>query len=156
MRRLIECVFCSLALLTLGIGTRVSGPATAAAQAKQFILEDIRISGNVRTSVDYILRMIPLDPGQIFNTSKWELGLEQINRSGLFEPITPSDITERIDQVNGRVIMELRLKERDHRRVEVNGGGGTTGGIAGGFDYSDINLTGRGDRLVARGNLGTR
>jgi outer membrane protein insertion porin family len=145
-----------LALLTLGLAAPATSPVAACAQAKQFMLGEIRISGNTRTKAEYILRMIPLNPGDIFNQSKWELGLEQINRSGLFEPIAQTDVTQQIDQVNGVVNIELRLKERDHRRAEVSGGGGTTGGLAGGFDYSDINLTGRGDRLIARGSIGTR
>jgi outer membrane protein insertion porin family len=100
--------------------------------------------------------MIPLNEGELFNQSKWDAGIEQLNRSGLFRPITPADVIMKPDPARGEVDVELNLSEVDHRRVDFSGGGGTTGGAAGSVDYSDINLTGRGDRLRARLTLGTR
>lgn len=112
--------------------------------------------GHLRTKDVLIRHMIPLSPGDLFNTSLWEAGIEQLNRSGLFEPITPADIVLRPEPLTGFVDVELKLTEADHRRVDFSGGGGTTGGAGGQFDYSDINLTGRGDRLRTRLLLGTR
>jgi outer membrane protein insertion porin family len=131
-------------------------PPAITSQAKQFRLGSLEISGNKHTKLIVILRMIPLSPGDVFNTSLWELGLEQIRRSGLFEPIEQADVVMKPDEARGIVDVELHLKERDRQRVDVNGGGGTTGGTSFGLDYSNINLTGRGDRLAGRARLGTR
>lgn len=131
-------------------------PPILSSQVKPFRLGKLEINGNVHTKLIVILRMIPISSGDIFNQSLWELGLEQINRSRLFEPIQPGDVVMKLDDVNGFVNIELHLKERDHQRIDFNGGGGTNGGTSLGLDYSNINLTGRGDRLTGRARIGTR
>ncbi len=125
-------------------------------QAKQFRLRRLGISGHTHTKLFVILRMIPLSEGDIFNQSLWEFGLEQINRSGLFEPIQQTDVTMMTDQASGQIDIELHLRERDRQRVDMSGGGGTTGGASISLDYANANLTGRGDRLVGRARIGTR
>jgi outer membrane protein insertion porin family len=125
-------------------------------QANQFRLGHLTITGNTHTKLFVILRMIPLSEGDIFNHSLWDFGLEQINRSGLFEPIEQNDVVMKPDDATGIVDVELHLKERDHQRVDLSGGGGTTGGASISLDYSNANLTGRGDRLVGRARIGTR
>ena len=123
---------------------------------QQYRLGRVHFTGNDHTDELVIRRMIPLNEGDLFNTVKWEQGLEQIGRSGLFEPITQSDVTLKIDDKNAIVDAEVRLKERDHQRVDVSAGGGTTGGFAVGIDYANINLTGGGDRLSGRLRAGSR
>jgi outer membrane protein insertion porin family len=123
---------------------------------QQYRLGRVHFTGNAHTDEFVIRRMIPLNEGDIFNTVKWEQGLEQISRSGLFEPVTPGDVTLKVDDNNGVVDAEVRLKERDHQRVDVSAGGGTTGGFAVGIDYANINLTGGGDRLSGRLRAGSR
>jgi outer membrane protein insertion porin family len=132
-------------------------PAFAtASQAKQFRLAHLTITGNTHTKLFVILRMIPLTEGDLFNQSLWEFGLEQINRSGLFEPVQPADVVITPDDATGVVEVELHLKERNCQRIDLSGGGGTTGGASISLDYSNTNLTGRGDRLVGRARIGTR
>lgn len=125
-------------------------------QAKQFRLGKLTFTGNTHTKEFVIRRMIPLTEGDIFNQSLWEFGLEQINGTRLFEPIEQNDVVMKLDDARGIVDIELHLKERDHQRVDMSGGGGTTGGASISLDYSNSNLTGRGDRLVGRVRLGTR
>ena len=134
----------------------ISGSHSSLTQAKQFRLGNLEITGNRHTKLIVILRMIPISPGEIFNQSLWELGLRQIDRSGLFEPIQQADVVMKPDESRGIVDVELRLTERDHQRIDLNGGGGTTGGTSLGLDYSNINLTGKGDRLTGRARIGTR
>jgi outer membrane protein insertion porin family len=124
--------------------------------AQQYRLGRLTVTGNVRTKLNVILLMIPLEEGDIFNQSRWDFGIDQLNRSGLFKPIQDSDVTMKLDPALGTVDVELRLTEADHRRIDFSGGGGSTGGASGSVDYSDINVTGRGDRLKARFTLGTR
>jgi len=125
-------------------------------QAKQFRLGTLNFTGNTHTKQFVIRRMIPLTEGDIFNQSLWEFGLEQINRTGLFEPIQQNDVVMKPDQTTGLIDVELRLTERDRQRVDMSGGGGTTGGASISLDYANSNLTGRGDRLAGRLRIGTR
>jgi outer membrane protein assembly factor BamA len=127
-----------------------------APSTQQFRLGDLKITGNTHTKLYVILRMIPISPGEIFNTSLWELGLEQINRSGFFEHIEQKDIVLKPNAATGLIDVELHLTERDHQRIDFSGGGGTTGGASLSLDYSNANLTGRADRLAGRVRLGTR
>src|SRR5262249_43968739 len=132
-------------------------PSSPSNNVQQFRLGNLNITGNTHTKLYVILRMIPISPGEIFNTSLWELGLEQINRSGLFEPIEQQkDIVLKPNAATGLIDVDLHLTERNHQRVDFSGGGGTTGGSSVALDYSNTNLTGRGDRLTGRIRLGTR
>jgi outer membrane protein insertion porin family len=133
-----------------------SSTSATPSQAKQFRLGKLTITGNTHTKEFVIRRMIPLTEGDIFNQSLWKLGLEQINRSGLFEPIQQNDVVMKPDDATGLIDVELHLKERDRQRIDLSGGGGTTGGASISLDYSNTNLTGRGDRLVGRARIGTR
>jgi outer membrane protein insertion porin family len=130
-------------------------PATQS-QAKQFKLDKLEITGNTHTKEFVIRRMIPLSEGEIFNQSLWEFGIKQINRSGLFEPVEQTDVVMKPDDASGLVDVELHLKERDRQRIDMSGGGGTTGGASISLDYANTNLTGRGDRLIGRVRIGTR
>ncbi|HXG93512.1 MAG TPA: BamA/TamA family outer membrane protein [Blastocatellia bacterium] len=123
---------------------------------QQFRLGRLDIMGNLKTKQSVILRMIPLEEGDIFDTTLWELGLELLNRSGLFEPISPGDVEMKFDPSRGVVDVVLHLRERDYQRVDFDAGGGTTGGASVGLQYSHINLTGRADRLSAQLRIGTR
>lgn len=125
-------------------------------QARQFRLGKLTIAGNTYTKEYVIRRMIPLTEGDIFNQSLWEFGLEQINRSGLFEPVERNDVVMTPDDSRGIVDIELRFRERDRQRFDMSGGGGTTGGTSIAMDYLNSNLTGRGDRLAGRLRIGTR
>lgn len=125
-------------------------------QTNQFRLGTLTVTGNTHTKLFVILRMIPLNEGDIFNQSLWDFGIDQINRSGLFEAIQSKDVVMKPDSTTGFVDVELQLRERDHQRVDLSGGGGTTGGASLSLDYSNINLTGRGDRLIGRARIGTR
>jgi outer membrane protein insertion porin family len=131
-------------------------PGSATSQSNQFRLGKLTITGNTHAKLFVILRMIPLNEGDIFNQSLWDFGIDQINRSGLFEPIEPKDVVMKPNGATGFVDIELHLKERDHQRIDLSGGGGTTGGASLSLDYSNINLTGGGDRLIGRARIGTR
>jgi outer membrane protein insertion porin family len=131
-------------------------PLSSNVQTNQFKLGHLTVTGNKHTKLFVIMRMIPLNEGDLFNQSLWDFGIDQLNRSGLFEPIQPGDVVLRPDSATGLIDVELRVKERDHQRVDFSGGGGTTGGASLHLDYSNFNLTGRADRLTGRVRIGTR
>jgi len=122
---------------------------------RPYKLGGIVITGNTHARESTIRRMIPLDPGDLFDYGRWLRGLEQVNRSGLFEPIAPGDVAFNFDQAAGTVTVTLHVTERKHQRVEVSGGGGSVGGVTGGLDYTNINVSGRADRLVMQSRYGT-
>jgi outer membrane protein insertion porin family len=146
------------------VGTVISNPRTAETssnpaikpQAKQFRLGKLVFTGNTHTRETFLRWIMPLADGDIFDQSKWELGLEQINRLGLFDPISPNDVSFSFDYLQGTVDVELKLTERGRQRIDLSGGGGTSGGVSIGLDYSNINLSGVGDRLVAQLREGNR
>src|SRR5438128_10049083 len=84
-------------------------------QAKQFRLGKLTFTGNTHTKEFVIRRMISLTEGDIFNQSLWEVGLEQINRSGLFEPIQQNDVVMKPDDAMGLIEVALHLKARNHQ-----------------------------------------
>ncbi|MFY9611361.1 MAG: BamA/TamA family outer membrane protein [Blastocatellia bacterium] len=132
---------------------------TAPAQqlaSKQFFLRKLNVTGNKRTRLQVVLRMIPLREGDLFDQLKWEQGIDALNRSSLFNPLTTADYVLILDHALSVVDIELRVTERDFQRVDLNGGGGTTGGFSIGLDYSHVNLTGRADRLSGRVRVGDR
>ena len=102
------------------------------------------------------MRMIPLREGDVFDQVKWEQGIDALNGSGLFNPITKADYVFILDHALGVLDIELRVSERDYQRVDLNGGGGTTGGFSIGLDYSHINLTGHADKFAAKVRIGDR
>jgi outer membrane protein insertion porin family len=122
---------------------------------RQYKLAGIDITGNTHIRRSTILRMIPLDPGDVFDYSRWQHGLDQLNRSGLFEPIQPTDAVLSFDQASGTASVTLHVTERKHQRVDLSGGGGSVGGITGGFDYNNIDVSGRADRLAIQTRYGT-
>lgn len=124
--------------------------------SQQFSLRQLNVTGNRRTRLEVILRMIRLREGDVFDQVKWEQGIDALNRSGLFNPITKADYVFILDHVLRVVDIELRLAERDYQRVELNGGGGTTGGVSIGLDYSHMNLTGHADKLAGKVRIGDR
>lgn len=134
----------------------LASPSSTLSQAKQFKLGNLSITGNTHTKEFVVRRMIPLSEGDIFNQSLWEFGIEQINRSRLFEPVGQTDVVMKPDDANGLVDVELHVRERDRQRIDMSGGGGTTGGASISLDYANTNLTGRGDRLIGRARIGTR
>jgi len=115
----------------------------------------IAIEGNTHARASTIRRIIPLAPGEIFDYSKWLRGLEELNRTGLFEPVKPSDPVLTYDDASATANVALHITERKHQRVDFSGGGGSVGGVTGGFDYTDTDVTGRADRLLMQTRYGT-
>src|SRR5262245_49230150 len=125
-------------------------------EGRRFTIGRLDFVGNYRTLDLYIRRMVPLDEGEYFDYGRLQEAVERFNRTGLFEPIKPSDIIINYDLAQGTANVELHLTERDVQRVDFSGGGGSIGGFNAGVDYSNISLTGRLDSFAAQirfGNL---
>jgi outer membrane protein insertion porin family len=123
-------------------------------EGKRMTLGRLEFTGNFRTLDLPLRRIIPLNEGDIFDYGRLEEGIERLNRSGLFNPITPADMVITYDVQNNVANVEIRLTERDVQRIDVSGGAGTFGAFSFGLDYSNINLTGRMDNVAAQTRLG--
>src|SRR5262245_46126184 len=123
-------------------------------EGKRLTLGRLEFSGNRRTLDLPLRRMIPLDEGEIFDYARLEEGIARLNRTGLFEPIKPTDLVINYDPVTATANVELHLVERNVQRIDLSGGAGSTGGYNLGLDYSNINLTGRIDSFAAQLRLG--
>ena len=150
-------IFWTFSVSAIGYGQfEGDGPISSGLQAQQFRLGHLTFTGNVHTRESLLLWLIPLNSGDVFDQSKWELGIEQINRLGVFELLAPSDAVFTFDYSKSLVDVEVKLTERNRQRIDVSGGGGTTGGFTIGLDYSNINVSGIADRFAARVREGNR
>jgi outer membrane protein insertion porin family len=128
-------------------------------EGKKLTLGRLEFTGNRRTLDLYLRRIIPLNEGDIFDYGRLQEGIERLNRTGLFEPITPANVVITYDVARATANVEIRLTERDVQRIDVSGGAGTFGAFNVGLDYSNVNLTGRLDSFANRwrpGNMGLR
>jgi outer membrane protein insertion porin family len=123
-------------------------------EGKRFTLGRLEFTGNRRTLDLPLRRMIPLNEGDFFDYAMLEEGIKRLNRTNLFDPITPADAVITYDQARATADVELRLTERDVQRIDLSGGAGTFGSFSVGLDYSNMNLTGRIDSFAAQLRLG--
>jgi outer membrane protein insertion porin family len=123
-------------------------------EGKRFTLGRLEFRGNRRTLDLPLRRMIPLDEGDFFDYALLEEGIKRLNRTNLFDPITPADAVITYDQARSSADVELRLTERDVQRIDMSGGAGTFGSFSIGLDYSNMNLTGRLDNFAGQLRLG--
>jgi len=123
-------------------------------EGMRFRLGRLEFSGNFWTLDLPLRRMIPLNEGDIFDYGLLEVGVDRLNRTGLFDPIKLTDVVFTYDQARGIADVEIRLTERDVQRVDFSGGAGATVGYSVGLDYTNFNLTGRLDSFAAQTRLG--
>ncbi|MGH9753630.1 MAG: BamA/OMP85 family outer membrane protein [Blastocatellia bacterium] len=123
-------------------------------EGRRFTLGRLEFSGNQRTLDLYLRRMVPLDEGEYFDYGRLQEAIERFNRTGLFDPIKPTDIIINYDLAQAIAYVELHLTERDVQRIDFSGGGGTTSEFTVGVDYSNISLTGRLDSFAAQTRIG--
>ena len=123
-------------------------------EGRRFTLGRLEFVGNYRTVDLYLRRMVPLDEGEYFDYGRLQDAIERFNRTGLFDPIKPSDVIINYDMAQGTANVELHLTERDVQRIDFSGGGGSIGGVNAGVDYSNISLTGRLDSFAAQMRFG--
>ncbi|KAL4449506.1 hypothetical protein ABPG77_007150 [Micractinium sp. CCAP 211/92] len=115
-----------------------------------------------KTKPHIILRNLTTQPGQVFSLSQGRRDIDAVYSMGLFEDVsmrpTPADGSS-ID--NPKVDLVLEIKERKTGGLAAGGGisaaGATEGqlpGVVGEVSYSQRNLFGLGQRLVASAKLG--
>jgi outer membrane protein insertion porin family len=103
-------------------------------EGPQATINQVRVSGNTRTSDHVILREIRTLPGQKFNRSLLIRTQREISTLGYFNPekVNPVPIPNPSD---GTVDIEYQVEERPSDQIELSGGwgGGGRNGIGVGF-----------------------
>lgn len=116
------------------------------------IIQDIEITGNIKTKDYVILREIDVRPGQRLNRKEIELLIRKVFNLNYFEQVVPDIIPTQDD---GYYTLRLQLKERATSGSFSFGGGYQP---RSGFNlFSDLywdNLMGTGQLIVLRGNFG--
>jgi outer membrane protein insertion porin family len=103
-------------------------------EGPQATINQVRVSGNTRTSDHVILREIRTLPGQKFNRTLLIRTQREISTLGYFNPekVNPVPIP---NQSDGTVDIEYQVEERPSDQIELSGGwgGGGRNGIGVGF-----------------------
>ncbi|MDD4363066.1 MAG: BamA/TamA family outer membrane protein, partial [Atribacterota bacterium] len=116
-------------------------------------IEEIQITGNVKTIEKVIRREIDIEPGQLFNFDEVRKSLQKIYNLGFFE-----DVTMKLEPGNEDQSIILIVEVIEKSTGLLGGGGGYSSG-EGLFAYASIkesNLFGRGQSIEAKLEVGTR
>jgi outer membrane protein insertion porin family len=95
-----------------------------------------------------VRREIELEEGQIFRSGRLRRSSERLYGTGLFQVVdfTPA----RVDTDSAVVDLNVRVRERKHRRLEGGAGFGSADGVRLLAGWSNINLWHRGSRIAAQ------
>jgi outer membrane protein insertion porin family len=125
-------------------------------EGRQFTLRRIEFLGNTHTREVVLRRELLLYEGDPYSKRLWDLSLLSLNRLGLFEEIRERDASTNINDRNQTVDIDLQVKERGHRQINLTGGTSGSTGSSIGFVYSDNNLLGYGESLNVELSAGNR
>ena len=108
-------------------------------------LNDIIITGNVRTKKHVILRELGIKRGSIFNLHEVKAGIVNIYATGLFETVTFS-----VDEPNSRLRnLVIKIKERPFEVARIGGRYDNERSGIGHLEIAEDNLLGTGTKLVS-------
>ncbi|MFC1556422.1 patatin-like phospholipase family protein [candidate division KSB1 bacterium] len=114
-------------------------------------IENIRLIGNVKTKSHVILREFPLKPGDVFESNKFQRGIENIYGSGLFQRVHPSFADE-----NGKLILFINLEEKKSEAVRMGGRYDLEQQSKGFVEFVDDNFSGTGLKSLLHLRYGAR
>src|SRR5262245_10585127 len=80
-------------------------------EGRRFTIGKLDFFGNRRTLDLYLRRMVPLDEGEYFDYGRLQDAIERFNRTGLFDPIKPTDVIINYDTARAIANVELHLTE---------------------------------------------
>ena len=120
---------------------------------QQYHLDRIDFAGNLSTR-DFVLRReMQVDEGELFDLTKFRIGLRRITQLGYFELRGEPEITP----MPGQNMLKVNVKGIEPRRSELQLGGGYSG-VDGGFfaaSYQTRNFMGRGNLVTLNGQVGS-
>jgi len=121
-------------------------------QGPQVYIDRVAISGNTKTRDKVIRRELRVQEQQLFSGSKLRLSQERLRRLGFFEDV---NITTRKGENEDRLDLLVDVKEAS--TGSFSAGAGVSSGESFLFNVrlSEINLFGRGQRLVLNADFGS-
>jgi outer membrane protein insertion porin family/translocation and assembly module TamA len=126
------------------------GPVTITIRGgPRITIEDIELEGNERVSDETILRLLSFKPGDLFRRSAILDSQRSLYLSGMFSEL---DIEAYAFSDSLRIV-QLRVVEADHNRLEVSGGLTTADFVQLESQFTRFNFLGSARRLTARGTL---
>ena len=116
-----------------------------------YTVGDIRVEGVQSVDTFAVRRELLVHHGALFRRDEVLRSIERLYGSGLFQVVDFSPT--RVDTVNGVVDLRLDLRERKHKRVEGGVGVSSRDGFRVLGSWSNLNLSGRGNRLTASASV---
>ena len=121
-------------------------------EGQQAKINDIQVSGNVKTFDNVILREMRIFPGEKFSNSRIEATMRDIFQTGFFEDIQP-DIRS---APNGDVSMELQVKEKQTGQFMFGMAYSAETSLSGFIQVAETNFRGRGQNVGVTWQFGSR
>lgn len=115
-------------------------------------VSEIRVTGLERTREETVRRVIETKPGDVYSQRAVQRDVARLDELGLFDEIKV--LLER-GRESDQVIVIFSLKEAKTRRVDLGGSYSPEGSLIGQVQYSDRNLFGRAQQLIASVNVGS-
>lgn len=122
---------------------------------KPYYVDRITFSGNTSTRDKVIRREIMIDEGQVFNSTLWDQSMQRLNQLSYFDEIKPEDADLKVNQPEGNVDINLKVKEKQRNMIGLTGGISGIGGSFVGLNYESNNFMGTGDTFGATAQYGT-
>jgi translocation and assembly module TamA len=110
----------------------------------------INVSGLERVHEDYVLRRFQLSTGELFDASRLQKARDDLYATGLFSDVTVST-PDRLGP-DGRIPIDIRLKEAPLRAVRLSAAWSTDQGVIAGASWTHRNLFGEGEQLTFSAN----
>jgi outer membrane protein insertion porin family len=121
-------------------------------EGQQAKINDVQISGNVKTFDNVILREMRIFPGDKFSNSRIEATMRDIFQTGFFEDIQP-DIRP---GPNGDVDMDLVVKEKQTGQFMFGMAYSAETSLSGFIQVAETNFLGRGQNVGVTWQFGSR
>ena len=133
--------------------TRTIDLAFVIQEGPRVFVEEIVISGNIRSLDEIIRREMLLVEGDAFNSSKLRRSRKRIRNLGFFERV---EIKNKAGSARDRTVVDVSLKERSTGEISFGAGFSSSSGVLGDASIRERNLLGRGQDLRLSAKIGEK
>lgn len=121
-------------------------------EGQKAFVEQINISGNVRTLDEVVRREMELIEGDPFNNAKLRKSEQQIRNLGFFEKV---DIKTQPGATPEQTVIDVSVEEKSTGELSIGAGFSTSDGALADFRLRERNFLGKGQELVFATTLST-
>jgi outer membrane protein insertion porin family len=123
---------------------------------KLFLVRRINFLGNTKTRDKVMRREFTLEEGMVFSSASLDRSILRLNQLGFFEPIEEEDYEVKPNEKEGKVDVDVTVKEKSMQSIGFTGGVSGISGSFIGINYTTNNFMGRGESLELSLTGGTR